>query len=130
MTELRTTLISLSQNDKLEQYIELANAIEQANMPQQHDIFFSFFKLGNDFASLLNHDQQWALFLSQFELVLRSILNNSLPSSWRRSCYEALNNPLLSLQRIAKDNDRKRQLTSCYIKFNKEVSTVFKLHPF
>lgn len=130
MNSLRQPLNFLAGTDNIEQYMELSNAIEQASTPQQHDVFLSFFQLGDHLASMLSDDQKWAFYCDQFELVLQSIVNSALPQFWRRACYETLNKPLLSLQRIAKNNDRKKQLTSCYIKLNKEISTAFKLNPF
>lgn len=130
MNSFRQLLTFLDESDNTQQYLELSNAIEQATMPQQYDVFLSFFQLGDHLATMLNDDQKWLLYSNQFELVLQSILNSALPPTWRRSCYETLNKPLLSLQRIAKNNDRKKQLTSCYIKLNKEISAVFQVHPF
>jgi len=128
---IRQPLASLTQEDKnINQYIELSHAIEKATMPLRHDVFLSFFKLSDHFSYLLNDQQKWSLYSSQFELILQSIVNNTLPNSWRRACYETLNKPLLSLQRIAQSQARKKQLCSFYIKLNKDIASTFQSHPF
>lgn len=125
------TLATLKQETpKITKYIALSDAIENGTMPEQYDIFLSFFELGEHFSSLLDDNKKWLLYSAQFELMMSSISNISLPNPWRRTCYETLTKPLMSLQRIAKTDERKRLLCSYYLTLNKDVSALFKSNPF
>jgi len=123
-------LTSLPDSSLIKRYVALGQAIEFAHMPQQHEVFLAFFNIGDHFAELLSDQQKWHLYRVQFELLLSAVVNTALPSSWRRASYETLNKPLLSLQRIAKDNERRKQLNSLYLQLNKEISLIFKQSPF
>ena len=122
--------ISLGDDCDLEYYEQLGSAIEHADSPQRHDIFLSYFLLSDQIAAPLDVEQRWTLYLAQLGLLLRSIKNNQLPSHWRRACYEVLNKPLLSLQRLATTTDKKHQLNAYYKQINEHVTQVFNLHPF
>lgn len=121
---------SLGDDCDLEYYQQLGNAIEHAESPQRHDLFLSYFQLSDQIAAPLDVEQCWSLYLAQLALLLRSIKNQLLPTHWRRACYEVLNKPLLSLQRIATTTEQKHQLNTYYIQINKQVTKVYKLHPF
>jgi len=116
--------------DQVSEYGELALAIECATMPLRSEVFLAFFTLGEELAREMHADSQWQFYRAQFELLLRAVQDEMLPQPWRRSCYETLNKPLLSLLRIAHNEQRRRQLSNYYLHLNKQVATVFKLHPF
>ncbi len=121
---------TLGDDCNLEYYEQLGNAIEHADSPQRHDIFLSYFQLSDQIAASLDAEQCWSLYLAQLTLLLRSINNELLPNHWRRACYEVLNKPLLSLQRLATTTEKKCQLNAYYIQINKQITKVFNLHPF
>lgn len=121
---------TLGADSELEYYEQLGNAIEHANLPLRHDIFLSYFQLSDQIAIPLDAELRWTLYDAQLALLLRSIKNVQLPSHWRRACYEVLNKPLLSLQRLATSSEKKRQLTSYYVQMNKQVTMAFNQYPF
>ncbi|QUM77060.1 hypothetical protein HWV00_12870 [Moritella sp. 24] len=120
----------LGDESDLKYYEQLGHAIEHAESPQRHDIFLPYFQLSDQIAVLLDTEQSWSLYLAQLALLLRSIKNELIPNHWRRACYDVLNKPLLSLQRLATTTEKKHQLNTYYMQINKQVTEVFNLYPF
>jgi len=109
---------------------ELALAISQATQPQRSDLFFAYFALAEQIASLLPAHQQWQLYRSQLSTLLSTIEDASIPAHWRRMCFESIHRPLLSLGALNQAHSDRSELRDLYLAVNQQLDTAFSSAPF
>lgn len=94
---------------------------EEADNP----LLFSHF-LSTDFNTDIDNDgkqeqcivtkaKQRACLLAQFELLLVTLSDQSIPMHWRLQCLDHINKPLFTLQRLVDDEDSAEQVKGLFI---------------
>lgn len=59
--------------------------------------------------------KQRACLLAQFELLLVTLSDQSIPMHWRLQCLDHINKPLFTLQRLVDDEDSAEQVKGLFI---------------
>ncbi|MEL0659286.1 hypothetical protein V6255_09045 [Psychromonas arctica] len=87
-------------------------------------LLFSHF-LSTDFNADIDNDgyheqclvtkiEQRACLLAQFELLLVTLSDQSIPMHWRLQCLDHINKPLFTLQRLVDDEDSAEQVKGLF----------------
>lgn len=70
--------------------------------------------LGTDLEESLSHSLMRRQYLSQFNLLLETVLDELIPTHWRRICLDNIYLPLCGLKKLVNDDDSEKQLQNLF----------------